>query len=275
MEIAITLIIITIFSYFLFSQPIVYLKYYLFDWDDNLLYMPCQIYLMDVTGKEIPISTAEYAQIKEELKKGSIDYNGHVGVGLSTFEPFRDFRCSIIPFLVAIQNSKLAPSWNDFVEAVNSGAYFGIITARAHEPKVFKETVRIFIENDYKGISRNTLIESLKKRKAKAHEVYTNDEEEINNYLNNCLFYPVGYLNENGSQEPEVIKKEQIKLFQKKIRGIIKRLNKEMIKRGNYQYKLAPKFGFSDDDKKNIEASLSIKDLNVYLTFNGDKNKIK
>jgi hypothetical protein len=275
MEIAITLIIITIVFYFLFSQPIVYLKYYLFDWDDNLLYMPCQIYLMDVTGKEISISTAEYAQIKEQLKKGSIDYNGYVSVELSTFEPFRDFKCSIIPFLVAIQNSKLAPSWNDFVEAVNSGAYFGIITARAHEPKVFKETVRIFIDNNYKGISRNTLIESLKKRKSKAHEVYINDEEEINNYLNNCLFYPVGYLNENGSQEPELIKKEQIKLFQNKIRGIIKRLNKEMIKRGSYQYKLAPKFGFSDDDKKNIEASLSIKDLNVYLTFNGDKNKIK
>ena len=27
--------------------------------------------------------------------------------------------------------------------------------------------------------------------------------------------------------------------------------------------------------KKNIDASLSIKDLNVYLTSNGDKNRIK
>jgi len=33
------------------------------------------------------------------------------------------------------------PAWNDFVEAVNNGSIFSIITARGHTPSILKNAV--------------------------------------------------------------------------------------------------------------------------------------
>ena len=268
MDTFIILSIVLIFCYWFFKEdkPKVYLKYYLFDWDDNLLYMPTQVYLVDRYGKEFSLPTSEYAKIRKNMSEFGYRYLP---------DSFRDFRSGVIPFLVDVQNAKLGPSWNDFVEAINTGAFFGIITARGHDPKVFKETIKVFVNNGYKGISKHKLMESLKKRKEKANETFTNYQDELDSYLDNCLFYPVAYYNENGSSSPEQLKKEQIQGFIQRMKNEVKRLNKEMRKRGDYKYKLVPKFGFSDDDLNNIDHSLSIKDLFVYSTHNGDKNRIK
>jgi hypothetical protein len=267
MGIFVTLLTVLLFSAWFFhdDKPIVYLKYYLFDWDDNLLYMPSQIYLLNKEGFEVAISTGEYAIIRKHIDKS----------GLSLMEDsFRDFKSNLNPFLRDIQNSTIGPSWNDFVEAINTGAFFSIITARGHSPEVFKETIKIFLENDFRSISKDKLIESLKKRKEKANEEYTTDEQEIEWYLNQCLFYPISYY-DNIDLSTEQLKKQQIEKFIDNVIIEIKRLNQQMKKEGNYKYKLVPKFGFSDDDLNNIDHSLSIKDLFVYSTHNGDKNRIK
>ena len=41
------------------NSPI--MKYYAFDWDDNLMFMPTKIYLKDDKGRSVGMSTEDFA----------------------------------------------------------------------------------------------------------------------------------------------------------------------------------------------------------------------
>jgi hypothetical protein len=281
-----SLIVIGLASYYLFSndKEVIYLKYYMFDWDDNIFITNSRIYLYNINHKEVPITTKEYSKIKHLFNDKSclviepFEYNNETIIGLSNFDKgfaFRDFSYNLISFLHDVQNSKLGPSWNDFIEAINNGCYFGIITARRNEPSIFKDTVKILINNNYKGISKDKLIDSLKLLKELIKEEYTTDEEEIDEYLHNCLFYPVAYYNNSGTNKPETFKVEQIINFRNKLKKNIKKINRNLIDKGIYEYKFAGKFGFSDDDLTTIEYSKRVSGVNIYSTDDGVKNLIK
>jgi hypothetical protein len=45
------------------------LKYYAFDWDDNLVHMPTKIILLDVDGNEVPMSTEDFATFRGQIGK--------------------------------------------------------------------------------------------------------------------------------------------------------------------------------------------------------------
>ena len=278
--------IVGLFCYYFFleEKKIIYLKYYMFDWDDNLFITNSRIYLYNKNSEEVPITTREYSKLKHLFNDKTcmvykeFDYNGQTIIGLSCFDKgyaFRDFSRNLPSFLYDVENSELGPSWNDFTEAINNGSYFGIITARRNDPSIFKDTVKILINNNYGGISRDKLISSLKSLKELTKEKYTNDEEEINKYLDNCLFYPVAYYNNSGTSKPETYKVEQIINFRNKLTKDIKLINKNLVKKGINTYKFAGKFGFSDDDLTTIEYSKRISGVNIYSTDNGNKNLIK
>ena len=55
------------------------------------------------------------------------------------------------------------PSWNDFVECINGGSIFAIITARGHTPSVLKDAIYNMIVTNHNGIRSRELIETLKK----------------------------------------------------------------------------------------------------------------
>ena len=44
----------------------------MFDWDDNLLYMPTQIYVTTDKGKEIGMGTEDFAHLRSKLKMAAL-----------------------------------------------------------------------------------------------------------------------------------------------------------------------------------------------------------
>lgn len=256
------------------------MKYYLLDWDDNLLYMPTKIYFVNEDGEEVGMSTHEFSHYRNLLNsetgksKEPFEYEGEILVGLAE-NPFRDFRSELSGFMQDVNASEIGPAWNDLVEAINNGSYFAIITARGHKPEVLKDAVKIMIDKNFNGISKSELIESLKKRKQKAGEEYTTDEKEIEDYLNKSVFYPVSYYHTTGGTKPEEIKKNVIIKFVSNIKDLIEDLNKRMKDKGMDEYTLKPVFGFSDDDLKNLEYSKQIPGINIYSTHGGIKKKIQ
>lgn len=254
------------------------MKYYLMDWDDNIMYMPTKIHLLDDQGDEVKMSTHDFAHYRELLDSktqktkdpNGFEYDGHKIVGLAK-DAFRDFRSGTDSYISDIQEAKPGPAWEDLVEALNSSSLFGIITARGHSPETLKDGVKYLIDNEIGGISISNIINSIKKRKLKAKEEYSSDEEEITKYLNMCLFYPVAYFNTGGSLKPEEIKRDAIIKYKAEIEKIVDDLNEKMKQRGELEYTLKPVFGFSDDDLKNVEYSTSIEGVNIYSTHGGTK----
>ena len=87
------------------------MKYYAFDWDENILEMPTKIILKDKDGEEVPMSTEDFAHYRGMLdKKEDFEYNGHTVVGFAS-NPFRYFTVEGDKnFIVDSMLAKLGPS---------------------------------------------------------------------------------------------------------------------------------------------------------------------
>jgi hypothetical protein len=128
-------------------------KYYAFDWDDNIVTMPTKIILKDDEGREVGMSTEDFADYRTEIGKEPFEYNGHTIVGFDD-EPFRYFGVKgDKQFIVDAMLAKPGPAWPDFVEAINNGSIFSIVTARGHNPNVLKEGVYNYIVSNTNGIT--------------------------------------------------------------------------------------------------------------------------
>jgi hypothetical protein len=57
------------------------MKYYAFDWDDNIMNMPTKIILKDDDGDEVGMSTEDFAEYRTEIGKEDFEYEGHKIVG--------------------------------------------------------------------------------------------------------------------------------------------------------------------------------------------------
>lgn len=254
------------------------MKYYLMDWDDNVMYMPTKIHLQDDEGEVVDMSTHDFAHYRNfiDSKTGKskdpsgFEYDGKNIVGLAP-NAFEDFSSDSTKFISDVQKAEIGPAWGDFVEALNSASLFGIITARGHSPETLKDGVKYLISTQTDGISIEKMIQSLRKRKMKANEEYMGDKVEIQKYLDMCLFYPVAYFNKGGSLKPEEVKRDAIIKYKKEIENMVDSLNKKMMEKGESAYILKPVFGFSDDDLKNVEYSSTIPGVNIYSTHGGKK----
>ena len=138
------------------------LKYYAFDWDDNIVIMPTQIMLQSEQGGEVGMSTEDFAEYRQKIGKEPFDYNGEMIVGYAE-DPYRNFGVQgDKKFIVDSLLAQPGPSWDDFVECINGGSIFAIITARGHTPTVLKDSIYNFIVTNHNGISAETLIQNLK-----------------------------------------------------------------------------------------------------------------
>ena len=215
-------------------------RYYAFDWDDNLLFMPTEIYFNIVgTTTVVGVSTHKFAEIRELIGKPGKYKNYQFTEG-----SFRDFRVEgDQKFLEDVKaGPETAPAWNDFVECLNSASVFAIITARGHKPETLKEAVKILIDMNYKGIDKDKIKNSLAhyaKLKGK------NKANTIDKYLNMCRFYPVSYRVTDGAASPEELKKDAMGDF----RNYVNNLNQEL----DINAASTVNLGFSDDDFKNFE----------------------
>ena len=254
------------------------MKYYSFDWDDNLMYMPTKIYLKDKDGKSVGMSTEDFAEYRTEIGKEPFEYEGHTILGFDE-DPFRDFRVlGDKKFLVDAMKAPTGPAWSDFVEAINNGSIFSIITARGHTPSVLKQATYNLIKKNMHGLDSNMLAKNLMKYRDIADEDKLTKDQLIRAYLDMCRFYPVSF-GEGSATNPEEGKIRAMEEFVTYVRQMSRELQTKAIMKNKISNYFTPFIGFSDDDVRNIESMkkhFDKKDDNIlqtYLTAGGEKKK--
>jgi len=255
------------------------MKYYAFDWDDNILEMPTQIILSDDEGNEVGMSTDDFADFRSKIGNEEFIYKDKTIVGFAE-NPFRNFRVEgDKQFIIDSLLAKPGPSWSDFVECINGGSIFSIITARGHTPSVLRDSVYNMIVTNHMGINKEMTISNLKKYREISGEDTISDNEIINSYLDMCKFYPVTF-GEGSAANPEEGKIKALREFINYVKMLSRELGKKAYFKNDVNNNFIPNIGFSDDDPKNIEALKSFLDkeypeeVDVYLTKGGDKVKV-
>ena len=133
-----------------FNDEVV-LRYWAFDWDDNILDMPTKILMDQKIGdswKPVEVSTAEFAQVRNDVE----NYRIRNGNPAEAFSEFRDNgsrgeEAFIEDVEHCIADGHFAPAFEKFLECLSEGGVFAIITARGHEPQSIKRGVEYIIDN--------------------------------------------------------------------------------------------------------------------------------
>jgi len=136
-----------------------------FDWDDNIMYMPTKIILFEKgTGRELPVTTAEFAGIHDQIGKPGKYENYEIIENDQTgsFRNFRDqpgvnhFLDDIIKNIDSVDPAKWqGPSWKAFQTAMKNpetARLTTIITARGHSRENILAGLRILKD---KGFIKN------------------------------------------------------------------------------------------------------------------------
>jgi len=239
-------------------------KYYIFDWDDNILHMPTHIHLERKAedGAWVPhsVSTAVYSVIRND----SENYRPPEGDWDEAFREFRDIDVeSENVFLrdtrdavnrVVNGGNPVAPSYSRFRQALIEGRLFAIVTARGHSPGIIRAGVRYFIENALTYRERSRMLANLRGYLECYDQEHTfeNDEDVLNNYLDHNKYHGVmsphfqqlmGH-NPDDAASAETGKQFAVKDFVEHVIGITSRreLDKPI------------SVGFSDDDVGNVTA---------------------
>ena len=263
-------------------------KYYAFDWDDNLLFMPTSIILLSDKDDEVPMSTEDFAEHRQQIGKEPFNYKGTTIVDFAP-NPFRNFRSEgdkrfVLDSLLA----QPGPSWNDFVECINGGSIFAIITARGHNPKTLKEAVYNLIMSNHLGINSKTLSGNLKRYRNLGGDVNvdgktisTLTKNELNEYLNLCRFEPVTF-GDGDAANPEEGKIKAMRNFIGYCKEMAQEIGeKAFFKNDIVNNEIEPIIGFSDDDERNMEKMKGFLEkeyeknpVKTYLTKGGNKKEV-
>jgi hypothetical protein len=260
------------------------LKYYAFDWDDNIVHMPTKIIVKDEDGSEVGMSTDDFAEFRHLIGKEPFNYKGNTIVGYGE-NPFKNFRTDgDKDFLVDAMRARKGPAFDDFREAINNGSIFSIITARGHNPNTIKEAIYNYIIEGFGGIDKDELIKNLKKYRSFVGEDDMSDDELIKSYLELNKYHPVSFGDDAGAVNPEEAKVTAMEDFVNYIRAMASVLNKRAFLKKDIANKFNPDtltIGFSDDDPKNIEVMqrhFKNKPDNIvktYSTAGGSKKEVK
>lgn len=291
-----------------FADGTLTLRYFAFDWDDNILHMPTKI-LMDEKrdGEWVPdleVSTEDFAIKRHDTENFRIRNNNPQ----DAFKEFRDTGSRggdafLQDTIEALNKSKKAPAWNDFLQCLSEGAIFSIITARGHERESIKKGVEYIIDNVLTKTSSpfpryslaDVMMQQLKKFRYYFDE---NSEEEkfdgaisqhpmVQEYLKHCDFFGVssdGFAQQFGAasaSNPEEAKIKAIEYCIEKCLSWAEQLEEKL------NVKVIVKFGMSDDDPKNMASVIDYfskyfaekrglsKILNLYAFYTGKDTTVK
>jgi hypothetical protein len=246
------------------------MKYYAFDWDDNILYMPTKIILVGEDGNKIGMNTKDYVKYKDKIGKEPFEYNDN------TVEDYADNAFKYFgenadtQFVIDSLVAEPGPAWSDFVEAVNNGCIFSIITGRGHSPEALKEACYNMIISNKNGLNRDELIKNLEK--FRDFGLDSNKKKIILDYLDLCKFYPVTYKNKSRLEIPR-LKSIALKKFIYYIKDYSNKIKQKSYLKNKLSNSFNIKLEYSDNDVKNIKELKSKfkKDinnnfLNLYLT---------
>ena len=258
------------------------MKYYAFDWDDNIVHMPTKIMLKTDSGDEVGMSTDDFAKYRHDLGKKPIMYKGDVIVGFAD-NAFRNFRTEGDGnFIIDSMKAKVGPAFNDFKEAINNGSIFAIITARGHNPNTLKKAVYNYIQSGFNGIDKKQLVKNLRKYRNFVDEEDMSDNELIKTYLSLNKYHPVTF-GAGSAANPEELKVMAMDDFVSYIQGMAALLNKKAYLKKDIRNRFVPAkptIGFSDDDPKNVEVMKKHfedkpeKLVKTYSTATGTKKEV-
>jgi hypothetical protein len=204
-------------------------SFYLFDFDDNIMFLTTPLLLQNTVTKEIKeVSTGEFAAINPQLGKSGDWVNWNTFK--ETFKYFNDipqdqlepgeqqyFARDIEKAISESPEKWQAPSWKLFQGACRIQAPLSIVTARGHSPETIKAGIRVLFEKN--------LIE----KKPNYHTVYPIGNVDIRHELRDTdLTFTI----------PALKKKAIIKTVDDGIK--------------HYGGNLPHRFGMSDDDPSNV-----------------------
>jgi hypothetical protein len=221
-----------------------HVKYYMFDFDDNLLHMDSKSYLYK-DGVMYSFTTNEYATIGKNK-----DLLSTYSFSEKSFHEFRDNDCFRKDFITAITNKKIGKSWNAFISCILKANIFAIITNRGHDLYLMRDAIKWIISNVFGESEQEIFIKNLEKFTNIIDTSFPNDLNScIDYYLDLCDIYCINsiyFLAKTGMtlyEDSNPSKKVRaVEMFAEKVHNLSKLINKKA------------KLGFSDDDNRNIEA---------------------
>lgn len=148
------------------------LKYYIFDWDDNILHMPTKIYLEkrlpDGSWAPHAVSTAVFSVIRSDRE----NYRPPGGIWENAFRDFRDVDVDeenvflrdtrrAIDAVVSGQHRE-GPSFAKFRQTLVEGRLFAIVTARGHSSEIIRKAVDYFMQTVLKEEEQQRMLQNLR-----------------------------------------------------------------------------------------------------------------
>lgn len=266
------------------------LKYFSFDVDDNLLYMPTKIHmehLVDGEWIEESVDTDKFVNVRND--KNNWRYLTSQN-GDGSFVEFRDWGKSgnntfLNDFKFAVINKRFAPSWTKFIECLINGNIFSIITSRGHTCNNVRKAIYWLIYEYGLDRFKNLPIKNVDKTESfedqmienllKYHELFDSEPDDIiSEYIQLCPIYTISseeFKEKFGNHPPEEAKKIALRDFNNLVLEYAKDMG------------IRAKYGFSDDDPKFIKAAIDefieLKRKNKNLDYSvfdtGGNRKIK
>lgn len=239
-------------------------KYYIFDWDNNILHMPTRIHLEHLTDEgdwePIAVSTSFYSVVRNDREH----YRPPEGDWELAFREFRDFvnepeskflvdtKTALAP--VASGKEEGGPSFRQFRKALVEGRLFAIVTARGHRAETIRGGVRYFIDHVLTADERREMMRNLRGYRAvyEADAGWMSDEEVLEVYLDLNRYHAVTspeFRRLMGSDAPGVDIQEEAKQFA--IMDFIRHIFR-IVRRSGVDKPIS--VGFSDDDPRNVRA---------------------
>ena len=255
-------------------------KYYIFDWDDNILHMPTKIRMEhredDGTWKPVEVSTATFALVRADVA----NYRAPGNVWAEAFRNFADppefdaegrplpnnFLEDTIAALEKVEHGeKPGPSYNALRKTLREGRLFAIVTARGHSPETIKKAVRIFIRYALTEDDRAEMMSNLRGYRrwidGVGDDEFGTDAEELDYYLGMCRYSAVTYdgfrermahdpiyreklATASRTKRPELAKEFAIRDFVEHVFHMLRRSGR---------LDRAVSIGFSDDDVGNVK----------------------
>lgn len=252
-------------------------KYYIFDWDNNILHMPTRIHLekrrADGTWEPIAVSTSFYAVVRNDRE----NYRPPEGDWEQAFREFRDFdhepeskflthtREALEPIIEKKQEG--GPSFRQFRRALVEGRLFAIVTARGHRAETLRKGVEYFIQQVLTDGEREEMIANLRGYRAayESDEYDWSDEEVLNAYLDLNRYHAVtspDFRERMGRTEPGADIQEEAKQFA--IMDFMRHVFRIMRDSGVDK---PISVGFSDDDPRNVRAVVEYIEEELHREF--------
>ncbi len=267
-------------------------KYYIFDWDDNILHMPTKVRMehkgADGIWKPVEISTSTFALVRSDSTHyrppsvgGWDEAFRYFADRESAGEPSRFLQDTLVALARVSAGEKPSPSYNTFKKTLVEGRIFAIVTARGHAPSTIERAVRLFIDAALTPLERETMMSNLRgyRRWLDKVEEFGTDDEELDYYLGMCRYSAVTYggfrdmmardpiYSEKLAMASNASKPELAKEFA--IRDFVEHVFHMLQRTGGWGRSVA--IGFSDDDKGNVKSVSNFIRAELSRRFDGIK----